>query len=214
MPLPTQPSPLDALNSDRPDKARAILAGAFQIFTTHGYSGASMDRIAAAAGVSKTTMYSYFQDKERLFVALIQELTQANQQIISRLLTDSVLEDPPAQVLRQMAHLVVDTFSANQALLKLMRLLIGESERFPELGKTFVREIQKPLLEQLTLYLATQRQLNLPDPMVAARVFSGTLVHYLIVQRLMHGDEIIPMDSERLVDGLVDLLTAGACSSS
>ncbi len=209
LPMSIPPNLLDALNRDRPEKARAILAGALQVFTTRGYSGASMDRIAAAAGVSKTTMYSYFQDKERLFVALIQDLTAANRQIVFGFLTSSDLGGPPDQVLRQMARLVVDNFAANQPLLTLIRLVIGESERFPELGKTFVREVQKPMLEQLTLYLAAQPQLNLPDPMVAARVFAGTLVHYFLVQSLMHGDEIIPIERDRLVDGLVDILTAG-----
>ncbi len=210
MPSPNPSSPFDAPSRDRPDKARAILAGALQVFTTHGYSGASMDRIAAAAGVSKTTLYSYFQDKERLFVALVQDLTQANRQIVFGLMGNSDMQAPPDQMLRQMARLVVDDFVENRPLLTLIRLIIGESERFPELGKTFVRDIQKPMLEQLALYLATQPQLNLPDPMVAARVFAGTLVHYLIVQSLMHGDEVLPMDRDRLVDGLVGILTAAA----
>lgn len=201
------PTSAEALSRDRPEKARAILVGALQVFTTQGYSGASVDRIAAAAGVSKTTLYSHFQDKERLFVALIQDLTAANRQIVFSLLTNSDLNAPPAQVLRQMARSVVDNFAANQPLLTLIRLVIGESERFPELSKTFVQEVQKPMLEQLTLYLAAQPQLNLPDPSVAARVFAGTLVHYFLIQDLMHGDEIIPIERERLVDGLIDLMT-------
>jgi hypothetical protein len=69
-----------------------------------------------------------------------------------------------------------------------------------------VREIQKPILEQITLYLSAQRQVPLADPAIAARVFVGTLVHYLVVQKLMHGDDVIPIEPNHLVDGLVDLL--------
>lgn len=54
------------------DKEEVILQGALQVFTHQGYAAASMDRIAAAAGVSKSTLYSYFRDKEGVFVALVQ----------------------------------------------------------------------------------------------------------------------------------------------
>jgi AcrR family transcriptional regulator len=194
------------LSSERSVKAKAILTGAFLVFTRQGYSAATMDRIAAAAKVSKTTLYSHFPDKEGLFVALIQDLTQANRQLVFRLLTNADLQAPPGQVLRQMARQIINNISSNPPLLTLVRLIIGESERFPELGKTFVREIQKPILEQLTLYLTAQRQLPLADPAMAARVFVGTLVHYLVVQKLMHGDEVIPIERDYLVEGLVGLL--------
>lgn len=109
-------------------------------------------------------------------------------------------------MLRQIARQIVHNIANNPPLITLVRLIIGESERFPELGKTFVREIQKPILDQLTLYLTAQRHVPLADSAIAARFFVGTLVHYLVVQKLMHGDAIIPVDGDRLVDGLVSLL--------
>ena len=50
-------------------KGTAILDAAKRLFTTHGFDGASMDQIAAEAGVSKLTVYSHFGDKESLFAA-------------------------------------------------------------------------------------------------------------------------------------------------
>ena len=190
------------------DKGKAILAGALQVFTKYGYAAASMDRIASAAGVSKPTLYSYFQDKEGLFVALMQQLTKKSNQIIFSLGTGLNLQTPPDKMLRQIATSVLEEFSHNQQLLTLMRLIIGESERFPQLARTFMVEIEKPLLERLSFYLASQPQLNLPDPMVAARIFAGSIVHYLIVQNILHGKDILPLERDRIVDGLVDLITA------
>ncbi|MEM8810751.1 MAG: TetR/AcrR family transcriptional regulator [Cyanobacteria bacterium P01_G01_bin.38] len=203
----TPPSSADLPDKDKSDKAKVILAGALQVFTTDGYAAASMNRIASAAGVSKPTLYSYFKDKEGLFVALIQHLTQKNQQMISNLPTTAVMSAPAEKVLHQMATSVLDEFAHNQPLATLMRLIIGESERFPELAQTFVREIQKPLLEKLSLYLASQPQLRLPDPMVAARIFIGSIVHYLIVQNIMHGSKIVPLERDRMINGLVELIT-------
>ncbi|MEM1311170.1 MAG: TetR/AcrR family transcriptional regulator [Cyanobacteria bacterium P01_H01_bin.153] len=189
------------------EKARAILDGALQVFTTQGYSAASMDRIAAAANVSKSTLYSYFQDKEGLFLALVEDLTAARRREVFNLLSQSDLQAPPQVVLRQIANVMLDNAEKNQPLLTLMRLLLGESERFPKLARIFVAEIKKPMLDQLALYFASQTQLNLPDPMVAARIFSGSIVHYLIEQNLMGGNEVLPLECDRMVDGLVDLMT-------
>ncbi|WP_330970248.1 TetR/AcrR family transcriptional regulator, partial [Lysobacter sp. A3-1-A15] len=50
-------------------KRAAILDAAKSMFTQYGFGGASMDQIAAEAGVSKLTVYSHFGDKETLFAA-------------------------------------------------------------------------------------------------------------------------------------------------
>ena len=192
------------------DKAQTILAGALEVFTTQGYAAASMDRIAKTCGVSKPTLYTYFKNKEGLFVALIQQMTEEHHRMLLVAPDTSASTLPPDQLLRAMAALVIDKFSENRSLLTLMRLVIGESERFPELAKTFVREVKRPMLERFVAYLETQPQLNLPDPMVAARMFAGTLVHYLLVQEIMHGKEIMPLERDRMIEGLVHQMMAGA----
>ncbi|WP_239112647.1 TetR/AcrR family transcriptional regulator [Halomicronema sp. CCY15110] len=193
---------------ERSEKARAVLEGAFQVFMAQGYAAASMDRIAATAGVSKSTLYSNFQDKEGLFLALMQEMTFASRQEAFALLSQADLQAPPQQVLRQIAVCMLDSFEQNQPLLTLMRLVIGESDRFPEVAKTFVTDITKPMLDQLTLYLSSQTQLQLPDPVIAARIFAGSLVHYLIIQKLLHGDDVLPLERDRMIDGLIGMITA------
>ena len=52
--------------SQSAEKVEAILQGAMQEFLRHGFAATTMDKVTAAAGVSKTTVYSYFQDKEKL----------------------------------------------------------------------------------------------------------------------------------------------------
>ncbi|EDX84061.1 transcriptional regulator, TetR family protein [Synechococcus sp. PCC 7335] len=203
--------PIDLSNGTsghNPDKATVILSGALSVFSTQGYAASSMDRIAKAAKVSKPTLYKYFQDKEGLFFALVQKLTERNQQMRQRLLDATAVHYPPDQVLRQLAMFVTDDFSRDQALMNLMRLIIGESERFPTLAQRFVREVEKPIIENFARYLAAQTQLQLSDPMVTARIFVGSIVHYLLIQNVLHGSEILPLERDRMVNGLVQLITA------
>ncbi|MEO1146683.1 MAG: TetR/AcrR family transcriptional regulator [Cyanobacteria bacterium J06638_22] len=198
--------PLQHLSGEKADKAKAILEGALQVFTADGYAAASMGRIATAAGVSKPTLYSYFQDKEGLFVALVQHLTYTIRQNILNLPLELDPQVSPEQILRQMAMSNLKAFSQNSSLLTLMRLMIGESERFPDLSRTFVRELIKPMLERFSTFLAAYPCFSPSDPLVAARIFSGAIVHYLIVQYILHGEDVMPLEHERMVDGLIETM--------
>jgi AcrR family transcriptional regulator len=60
----------------QPDKRRAIISGALTLFARDGYTRASLDAIAAEAGVSNRTIYNHFNDKADLFQAVIRESTQ------------------------------------------------------------------------------------------------------------------------------------------
>jgi AcrR family transcriptional regulator len=57
----------------QPEKRQAIARGARTVFGREGFSRASVDAIAAEAGVSKRTIYNHFEDKEQLFLSVIQE---------------------------------------------------------------------------------------------------------------------------------------------
>jgi TetR/AcrR family transcriptional regulator, regulator of autoinduction and epiphytic fitness len=184
------------------DKAAAILAGAMQEFMACGYAAASMDRIAVAAGVSKPTLYSYFQGKEGLFTALIQQVSQND-----RLLDESLfLQLPIRDSLKQLAMGFLAGSSGEQPLLTLFRLIIGESGRFPDLAQTFVKNFEKPTLEKFSDLFTRHPDLNVADPEITARFFVGSIMHYVIVQEVLHGRDILPMDHDRFVDGLIDLI--------
>ncbi len=189
-----------------PDKAAQILGGALEVFTNQGYAAASMDRIAKAAGVSKPTLYTYFQDKEGLFLALMQQLIERCNLLFP---IPTVIADPQVSaevLLQKLAHNFVNNFAESPAVLTLIRLIISESERFPTLAQSFVREIQKPMLENLAAYLDAQPQLDFSDSMVAARIFAGSLMHFLIVQKLMQGEKIMPLNGDHLADELVAVM--------
>ncbi|QLE58600.1 TetR/AcrR family transcriptional regulator [Nostoc sp. TCL26-01] len=194
-------------NTDRlqsVEKVDAILAGAMQEFLTHGYAATTMDRVTAAAGVSKTTVYSYFQDKETLFVALIEKLAQEKYLAVQE---PQFLQGEPPVVLHRLATNILDQINQAQDFLSLIRLIIGESGRFPALARTFVRNIDKPGLELLTQYFTNHPELQLPDAEVAARTFLGALVHFTIIQNMLHGHDILPMERDRLIDNLIQLIT-------
>ncbi len=192
-----------------PEKTAAILDGAMQEFLARGYAAASMDRIATTAGVSKATVYSHFQDKEELFKALIQQLVQKKFSTVYSATNDQLSESDLRAALRQKALHVLDTSMGDPRFLDFMRLIVGESGRFPELARTFVRNIDVSALQFTQQFFAAKaNDLKLRDPEATARIFIGALVHYMIVQEILHGADLLPMERDRLIDSLIDLICA------
>ncbi|MFB2771654.1 TetR/AcrR family transcriptional regulator [Pelatocladus sp. BLCC-F211] len=196
------------------NKVDAILAGAMQEFLAQGYSGTTMDKVTAAAGVSKTTVYSYFQDKESLFTALIERLVQTNYRAVLSSQVPNFFQGEPRIVLQYLAKNIVERMNYEQQLINLFRLIIGESGRFPLLAQVFVDNVDKPALEILTQYFVNHPELQIPDPEATAHIFLGTLVYFTIVQNMLHVQKKLPMNYERLINSLVDLIIFNKTSNT
>jgi len=154
--------------SPRQQKKRArILDAALKVFSQSGYSGASMDAIAETAEVSKPTLYMYFGSKEQLF---------ENMMLARR---DAMLEaflDPSGNMvddLHAFAWRYADAVM-DKNMLSLARLIIGESQRFPEIGRAYQKAGPDRLLQGIIIYLEDQKQkgrLTFEDGELAAEDF-------------------------------------------
>jgi len=191
------------------DKAIQILRGAMQEFLRYGYAGTSMDKVAATAGVSKPTVYSYFRDKEGLFKELVKFVARSRCQRVME-----ELHGEPQEVVRRIATAAIEGGLNDKEYLDFVRLVAGESGRFPQLAQAFLENLTKPSIDQLTAYLEGQPQLKLPDPEATARILMGSTVFFMLTQGIMHGDHIMPMEPERLVNSLVHLLMKGLDSNT
>lgn len=187
------------------DKAEAILAGAIQEFLSHGYAATSMDRVAATAGVSKATVYSYFGDKEGLFKALVQQMAQQKISFLHGLQLQAQTGDVRTALVKMLST-GLEQICQDQQHLAFIRLIIGESGRFPQLAQIFVQNMAKPGIALLSQLLAQQPELQIKDPEATARIVIGAIVHFVQVQEMLQGKDIVPMERDRLVNALVDLI--------
>lgn len=195
--------------TDTSSKRNAILDGAIAEFLAQGYAAASMDRIAAGAGVSKATVYNHFESKDRLFMAIMERLVLSKfADILEPAQFAARINEPPEQLLRHMAMTMLQVPVQDREYLGLIRTVIAESGRFPELAQTFLKEITAVALNSLTNYFRLCPHLHLADPEATARIFVGAIAHYLITQYLLSGAEIIPLEESRLVDSLILMITS------
>ncbi len=113
-------------------KRRQILDGARRVFLADGFDGASMNDIARVAGVSKGTLYVYFNSKEQLFEALIRE---DRKQQAERIVFPADAGDPRpalASFGRQLIALMTQPEMIAQ-----VRIVIAATGKFPSLGRAF-----------------------------------------------------------------------------
>lgn len=165
------------------DKRRAILAGAQTVFLAAGFGEASMDAVAAAAGVSKMTVYRHFKSKEALFAGLIRGLCD---RVVGDDLTFDV-ERPVRDVLREYARRTVGIIF-DPATVELHRIVVAESRRFPALGRLFYRSGPAASIAGITGYLKRldrAGRLRVPDPQRAAEEFLELLRGYAHLRMLL-----------------------------
>jgi TetR/AcrR family transcriptional repressor of mexJK operon len=115
-------------------KRAAILAAAREVFLRLGYEGASMEAIAAAADVSIMTLYRHAESKEDLFAAVISMACDPSHEAE----WNAVMKMPLRDIL-VVSGMFVQEKLANPATTALLRVVVAESTRFPELAETAYR---------------------------------------------------------------------------
>lgn len=184
----------------RPEKHAAIVAAARAVFLECGYPAASMDAIAARAGVSKQTVYNHFGSKDELFGAIIRGRCQ---QLLEALQPEQAASGRPEDVLRSLAQAFVDKMLAPDAL-ALYRALVVESERSPELREIYYRSGPDLAVETLSAYLREQTRrgvLRVDQPRIAAEQFFAMLGGHLQIRALLGLD---PTPSAKKIKAYVD----------
>jgi AcrR family transcriptional regulator len=127
-----------------------ILEAAFVEFSRNGYAATTLDQIAERAGVTKGTIYVYFENKEHLFISMVRELTKATLDTMQ----DMVAHHPgsTADLLREAFRYIYAHIVEDRRRREVARMLIAEAPRFPALTDRYREEIHGPchaLLDQV-----------------------------------------------------------------
>jgi TetR/AcrR family transcriptional regulator, mexJK operon transcriptional repressor len=166
-----QPAPAAGRDRRSPAKHSAILNAATDVFLREGYTRASVDAIAEAAGVGKQTVYGHFGDKQQLFLAVVEHIHAVHPLNGTDLITDT--GDPLADLTAAARWLIRAVTTPEIAALH--RLTIAELTHHPELQRSW-RDLERGqrLRDAVAAYLADcdrRGALTVPDPPTAARQF-------------------------------------------
>jgi AcrR family transcriptional regulator len=191
--------------AERPSE---ILDAAFEEFALHGYAATRLEDVAARAGVTKGTIYVYFESKERLFEALAHECGKELHARIAPIVEDE--SEPTADSIRanlvSLFHACVDDRRSQEFL----RLLISEAMRFPVLVDEHFESFIAPILGKLrqrvqrgieTGVFRATRAVDFPE-LLMGPALSIHIWKLLFAERR-------PLDTEQYIQSAVDLLLNG-----
>jgi AcrR family transcriptional regulator len=135
--------------ADRPGE---IVEAAFEEFVKRGYAATRLEDIAARAGVTKGTIYVYFENKEALFVSTVTEISRTQLTDLARDI-DAITQTGP-DFMKPFLTLFCERLAGHHRMSEVLRLLIAEAPRFPSLIDRHFEEFIQPILARIERWLA------------------------------------------------------------
>lgn len=182
-------------------RCRALLDAAAVLFVEKGYAATSLTDVLREAGGSRTTLYKHFGDKDGLFRAMMEEYCArvldgmadgeappgaASQTPGGDGGTADEAADPEERLVRIALH--ISTTLIEPQTTAILRTLISEGGRVPDLVETFVRVGPERTRERMAACfreLAAAGRIRVADPEMAAQAFCGMVAGNLLMGRLI-----------------------------
>ena len=163
-----------------------------------------MARIAAVAGVSKGTLYNYFDSKAALFTAYVGEKCN---EFLTHTFDSANLEGDPAEILHGIGQRMV-RMMLSDAGLAIYRVVIAEAAKFPDLARGFFEAGPARAVGSMADWLAQETRrgrLRVSDPAFAAEQFFHLCQTRLVLPRRLG---MLPNPPESDIDAVVEASVA------
>jgi len=137
----------DTRRRRKAERPQEIIEAAFLEFSKNGYAVTTLDQVAERAGVTKGTIYVYFENKEHLFISMVREAVKATMDTVEDMFERH--DGSTADLLREQFSFIYDHIVRDRRRREVVRMLIAEAPRFPELADRYHAEILRPCLDML-----------------------------------------------------------------
>jgi AcrR family transcriptional regulator len=186
--------PAQTATEDDSAKRRQIIDGARNVFLAQGFDAASMNDIARAAGVSKGTLYVYFNNKEELFEAIVEEECDAQAEGIF----DLNPNDHDVEAVLTRLGIAYVKFLCRPEKASAVRTVIAIADRMPEIGKRFYESGPAAGIAHLAAYIDAQVEagvLQVEDSGIAAAQFMES-THAMLFKPIVFNFAPAPGDEQ------------------
>lgn len=180
------------------ERPREICAAALAVFAEKGFAAARLEEIASRAGVSKGTLYLYFEDKEQLFRAVVRDTVAPE--------IDSVREAVMAANMpfAQLVRLFLGRFAevtTRAPIGAVAKMVIGESRNFPELAKVWHDQVAGRAIVMLTMLIERAQakgEVRPGDPRLHCFTLMGPMLMGVLWRETLQPIGGAPLDIEAL----------------
>lgn len=190
-------------------RPQEILDAALACFAERGFAASRMDDIAERAGVTKGTIYLYFENKDAVFKALVRESIGA--QLATVLENVRAYEGPSRELLRLILT-VLGQFARTSDRVVLPKILIAEVGNFPELARFYREEIIDKGLSVMSGAIARgieRGEFRNVNPQHAARLCIAPILLAIFWRTTFAQFDAKPYDYQGFVETHLDVLLRG-----
>jgi AcrR family transcriptional regulator len=186
-----------------------LMSAALEVFAERGFAATRLEEVAQRAGVSKGTVYLYFDSKEALFKAAVESAVLPALEAGEALAADHTR--PPAEALRAFVFWWWEQVGAS-SLGALPKLLVAEVGNFPELGRWFHENLimrgKRAAASIIERGVATG-DFRAVEPLDVARVIFAQMFSYVLWRRAFGPVMADLPEPEAFFSLVIDLLTHG-----
>ncbi len=209
--MPTRaPKPRAPRWKRRPDaRPEEILEAALQVFDAQGYARTRLEDVARKAGVSKGTLYLYFDSKEELFREVVRATkgeALAGAEAIMEQFQGTTREALTLLMQRMWSHMNDPRHAS------ISRLVQTEIKGFPELARFYAEEVvfrARRMLEGVLARGVTRGEVRPEQARFAARAIPALAIQLSIPTCFHQAHDPDPLSNEALVAGAIDLVLNG-----
>jgi AcrR family transcriptional regulator len=213
--MPRRTAPKRPRWKRRPDaRPEEIIEAAIEVFGERGFARTKLDDVARRAGVSKGTLYLYFDSKDALFRAMMKQRLEAKIASAEELVRNWTGNS--ADLLRAYVTMHWDTMNQPQNV-RIIRLVMSELVNFPELAKWYYQEgimRMRSVIERiLARGVSTGEFRDTANPAFTARLLQLLCAQTAQFRQYLQPFDPIPISSEAMRDGLLDLYLHGVVAA-
>ena len=198
----------DTRRRRKAERPQEIIEAAFLEFSKNGYAVTTLDQVAERAGVTKGTIYVYFENKEHLFISMVREAVKATMDTVEDMFERH--DGSTADLLREQFSFIYDHIVRDRRRREVVRMLIAEASRFPALADRYYQEIHLPCMDLLTRTI--QRGMDRGEIRRSAVTECPLVIIApiaLVDLWMMMFDERHPLDLKAYFDAHLDLVLTG-----
>ena len=190
-------------------RPQELLAAALDLFVERGYAAARLDDVAASAGVSKGTLYLYFENKEELFKAVVRE------NLVSALAEAEDWIERSTGSSRELLRAFVLSWweSIGQTKLSgISKLMMAESGNFPDVARFYHEEVISrcnALIIGILERGIARGEFRAVDTVNANLVIVAPIVMLMMWKHSFHSCRLEPISANDYLDCFLDLLING-----
>ncbi len=180
-----------------------LLDAARAEFGASGIECATTRAIAERAGFNEVTLFRHFESKQKLLEAVVQDTSEEFRELCE--CRENLSPDLRA-ALRHVAEVYSRSLERCEGM---MRALIGEGRRRPQLVRELVGDVLKPLHDRIASYLDAQARAGTVRPDVRSREFAEIFTSTLMGGLLRRTSGLSEMTRDGWIEQTVELLVRG-----